>query len=265
MGFFSFTCAVCEHDMMHGPNPGYSKYTRGIVFFPDGDRVSGEYDGYGRLGPINLADIDSGLGLGGNPNALRGCSYKLVHEACRTKDMTFENIEGSTTHGRNQGFWPGERIAQDRWGPPDLSEITQKSTYVCFQCHRVWDAKWAAGVCPFGCERPEDSSEDAETVSSFSYRRGSMTNALAICRNPSYVFKPHYPGKAREATNCWYYGIKQLIVGKLSPEAEEWEREKAEADGRAFDWKPSCPGCKSSEHLEMFKLIRSPLEHLAAI
>ena len=138
MGFFSFTCGECDHDMLHGPTPGYTKYTRGTAFFANGDRISGDYDGYGRLGSLNISDIDSGLGGPDGPNGRKSCVYKLVHEACTKKGMTYETIKGMTTHGMEQGFWPGERKAQAQPSPcgasPECVPPPESSPGGCQQC-----------------------------------------------------------------------------------------------------------------------------------
>lgn len=53
MGFFSYNCRGCGHSLLssYSADKGINEWmTEAIALFPNGDRVSGEYDGYGRLG-----------------------------------------------------------------------------------------------------------------------------------------------------------------------------------------------------------------------
>lgn len=60
MGFFSWQCAKTKRPVMSayavegGPHEFSSRV---IVLFRDGGRISGVYDGYGRVGDIEIVDV----------------------------------------------------------------------------------------------------------------------------------------------------------------------------------------------------------------
>jgi len=290
MGCFSWTCAVCTHDILGDAVPGYKDYNAAKVLLPNGDILTGDYDSYGGIAGLSLVDhVDD---------------FKLVHLPCWKRGMTYETL-GETKHAQNQGFWPGERAAEGYWGPPKLEEIEYERKYVCFECRRTWKSKWSGGRCTFGCAGPRpckehnvstiESAEQAgsafyklerlwrndackqlmeqglsqddawnelhsasppegllkdkpkgcdacrdflhkDTVEGFGYH-----NAVGICRNTAYQFQ----GEGKPG-NCYYYGSHQLL-------------EHGPEDGPTI-----CRGCDSSDHLELVKLLESPLEQLAA-
>jgi hypothetical protein len=188
MGQFSYCCAVCDQEILHGNVQGYSKYKRAVALFPNGDRASGEYDGYGRIG---FADINEAMYGEGAP--------KIVHECC-LNGQSFEDLTKGDRHASDQGWWPGERQMVLRYGPPNMEEIEKEETYFCRLCLRTWKAKWSGGVCPWGCERPPyygvseefrkehpswypDGDSGSEIVEPFRYNHNGTPDGLAICRN----------------------------------------------------------------------------------
>ena len=60
MGFFSYQCAKSQKPVMNiyavGNSP-YSFSSEVIVLFKNGDRLSGSYDGYGRVNGYELVDV----------------------------------------------------------------------------------------------------------------------------------------------------------------------------------------------------------------
>lgn len=69
MGFTSWDCPGCSHSVRH---PGATNRTSrwmadAIALFPNGDRVSGTYDGYGRVGGTELE---------------YGTDFALYHKLC---------------------------------------------------------------------------------------------------------------------------------------------------------------------------------------
>jgi len=59
MGFFSKTCAKTNHPVIHHGygddwHTKYPEFFTVVVLFPDGKKVEGAYDGYGRVGDVNL-------------------------------------------------------------------------------------------------------------------------------------------------------------------------------------------------------------------
>lgn len=70
MGVFSWTCPHCDHSILAHADEGINEWMReAIVLEPCGDRMSGTYDGYGRL---DGDEIDDAMDAGG----------VLVHLAC---------------------------------------------------------------------------------------------------------------------------------------------------------------------------------------
>jgi len=61
MGFFSWQCAKTRKPVMAdvAVRPGPWQFSsRVVVVFKNGDRITGDYDGYGRVGPLDLQDYD---------------------------------------------------------------------------------------------------------------------------------------------------------------------------------------------------------------
>lgn len=73
MGFFSWQCPTCDHSIRHrGACAPSSKWlSEAVAVYPNGDRISGEYDGYGRIGG---RDVDGDVAI-----YHRAC-YKLAGE-----------------------------------------------------------------------------------------------------------------------------------------------------------------------------------------
>lgn len=65
MGVFSVDCTQCGHPLLSAnvTNDVNRWMNQAVVLFPDGDRVSGPYDGYGRVGDledvVGLEDVDA--------------------------------------------------------------------------------------------------------------------------------------------------------------------------------------------------------------
>lgn len=64
MGFFSSTCPGCDHSIRHaGATNQTSRWmAQAVVLFENGDRISGEYDGYGSVGEHGGDEPVIGLG-----------------------------------------------------------------------------------------------------------------------------------------------------------------------------------------------------------
>ena len=59
MGFFSWRCAKSDKPVMAEiavRNTPWAFASEVVVLFKNGDRVSGTYDGYGRVGELELVD-----------------------------------------------------------------------------------------------------------------------------------------------------------------------------------------------------------------
>jgi hypothetical protein len=60
MGFFSWNCKECDHSVLseHSTDPEINAWMKdAVVLGPGGDRVLGEYDGYGNVGGHNRSDL----------------------------------------------------------------------------------------------------------------------------------------------------------------------------------------------------------------
>lgn len=177
MGQFSWCCAVCDQEVMHGRQPGYQWTADAVILWPNGDRRSGRYEhGYGDIAGIDLVDQ-----LGG---------WRLVHQRCYETVMHLPTAEMFAAfrperHASDQGWWPGERLAEQRYGPPEMSELEDEKHYVCYGCNRTWWARWSGGRCPFGCTRPEDWQSYRELVEPFQHLSYELETAdgVIVCKN----------------------------------------------------------------------------------
>jgi hypothetical protein len=271
MGQFSWCCAVCDQEVMHGRHPGYQWTTDAVILWPNGDRRSGRYeDGYGVIAGVNLVDQ-----LGG---------WRLVHQRCYEKvdlrlsaQALFASFKPEQ-HAADQGWWPGERLAVDRYGEPNLVELTKEQTYVCYECKRTWKAKWSGGACPFGCVRPKNYRDDPEALRGgwgdqremveplhyLSYDFGNADGVI-VCHN-EYAKRPnwklyHELKMDRDEAPpilvepCFYFGEpQQARVTK----PEEWDEmtNQREENGDPKPFVVRCSSCKS-DNIEILDLTLS--------
>ena len=261
MGQFSWCCALCDQEVMHGRQPGYQWTTDAVILWPNGDRRSGRYeDGYGRIAGVDLVEQ-----LGG---------WRLTHQRCYDKVRHLETAELFASfkpdrHASDQGWWPGERNAVLRYGEPDLSELKEDQTYVCYECKRTWKAKWSGGKCAFGCARPKgyrdkpgvepqwsDINEMVEPFRYLDYKHGHADGVI-VCHN-EYAKRPDWRAfhanrdKFEEPPTkiepCFYYGdMQQARV----TEPEEWAEEFYGEEPQPFVVR--CRGCKT-DNVEILDL-----------
>lgn len=249
MGQFSYVCAVCDQEILHGSMPGYQKFTLAYVFFPNGDRTSGEYDGYGRLGHANLVEQ-----MG---------EFKVVHQCCYT-NQPYDTMTTGKGHARDQGWWPGERIAIERYGEPNMKELTKEATYVCYECKRTWKDTWSGGLCPFGCVRPKnyrdpalviekdwgDHNEMVEPLHYLDYRY-EVADGVIVCRNetqehPNWkLFHEKKMGRDEDPPTmiepCFRFDEPQQA---RITKPEEWDEFDSEEKG---EFVVKCRSCKTTD------------------
>lgn len=249
MGQFSYCCAICDQEILHGHMPGYSKFTRAILFWPNGDRVSGEYDGYGRLGGIDLVD--------------QGGDWKIVHQCCNRGQPYAEMTKGGD-HAADQGWWPGERLAIVRYGQPDMSDIKKVQRYVCIECNATWKARWSGGICPNGCVRPANYHDDPEEIGKrwsdsremvfpFTYLNYNYGDAdgIVICSNEHYEMADWSTRRAKggdpeavELRNCFAYGSKsQARITK----PDDWDISMLDVGDEPVPFEIRCSSCKTTK------------------
>jgi len=138
MGCFGWNCSVCDEPVLGFPTPGYNKFKQVVVVFDNGDIVSGEYDGYGRVRGCELIDLDG--------------HFKFVHKPCYKK-QPFKKLKVAK-HDQTQAGGYDEKGMIEHFGEPDLSEIKHEARYACVICRSEWKTKYSRGVCPNGCEFP---------------------------------------------------------------------------------------------------------------
>ena len=267
MGQFSWCCALCDREVMHGRQPGFQWTTDAVILWPNGDKRSGRYeDGYGRIAGVELTDQ-----LGG---------WRLVHQRCldEVKRFTTEELFASfceDRHAADQGWWPGERLAVERYGDPERLELKELQTYVCYECKHVWQAHWSGGNCPFGCVRPKNYGDDAESISKgygdcremvepFRYRdyRSGHADGVIVCRNEAHSHtdwaKYHaLPRDERDDENmpkkiepCFRFNEpQQARVTKT----EDWEEDRLDDEPKEFVIR--CRSCQGTD-VEVMSLIR---------
>lgn len=257
MGQFSWCCAVCDQEVMHGKHPGYQWTTDAVILWPNGDRRSGRYeDGYGWIAGIDLVEQHGGWRL-----AHQRCYETVMHKP--TAEL-FESF-GPERHAQDQGWWPGERLAVERYGEPDMSELTKEKTYVCYECRRTWKAKWSGGACPFGCKRSEDWKDYRELVEPFYYLdyQYETADGLIVCHNETHETAdwPRYHEQRQAGTldednpptkiePCFYFGEpRQARVSK----PDDWDEMEPDTPFKIF-----CRGCKSTK-VEVLTLERHSL------
>lgn len=98
MGFFSFDCKECGHPMLCNYSSdeeinGWMK--EAVVLEPNGSRLIGEYDGYGRVGGSSYADGDI------------GDDAVWLHQACWEVAGKPERdaFDGPSDHSADQGYF----------------------------------------------------------------------------------------------------------------------------------------------------------------
>lgn len=91
MGFFSWDCKGCDNSIK-APHPA-DWQSKAVVLFPNGDRVSGQYDGYGRVGSayheVDLSDCHE---------------FSIYHAACH-RILQPAGYTGPSCHANDQGFF----------------------------------------------------------------------------------------------------------------------------------------------------------------
>lgn len=168
MGSFGWNCNECGHPVLGFCYPGYNKYSQAVVIFPNGDRWTGEYDGYGRLGGVDLV------------NDVGGREWRIVHAPCYDgQDFNYLKTEEEVGHDDTQAGGYDEHKMEEAFGPPDLDEINHIRNYACKRCYATWQTKWSGGRCPHGCELIVDKLGGKWDVTESLL----ADDLLAVCKN----------------------------------------------------------------------------------
>ncbi len=166
MGSFGWNCNECGHPILGFPYAGYNQYMNAVVIFSNGDRMTGEYDGYGRCGAIELLEAPG--------------DWRIVHALCYD-GQNYEDLmsEQEAGHDETQAGGYDEHKMEEAFGPPDLDEIEYPRTYACKRCYITWQAKWAGGRCPSGCDLIKDKHGGVWDVAESLFH----DDRLAVCKN----------------------------------------------------------------------------------
>jgi len=99
MGFSSFTCAKTNLPILnHTSWGGIPDAYRVVLLFQNGDRVTGEYDGYGRVHTTSGATVDAVYDI------IEKKEAKLVLQKFCTLEDTFTTV-GKNHHEPGQGHF----------------------------------------------------------------------------------------------------------------------------------------------------------------
>ena len=101
MGFFSWQCAKSEKPVMaevavRGSNWEFASDV--VVLFKNGDRITGTYDGYGRIGELELTDYHES-------------QWRMVIEKYYDNE-TFDKLP-QNKYDRGQGFFYNDDELED--------------------------------------------------------------------------------------------------------------------------------------------------------
>lgn len=102
MGFFSWNCRVCGHSIMNpyafGDMPWLNE---AVALFPDGTRLTGRYDGYGRIAGRRTE---------------WGVEVELMHQKC-WREQGERGYEKTSPSARGQGHFydDGDTPEEERW------------------------------------------------------------------------------------------------------------------------------------------------------
>ena len=122
MGFFSWTCAKSKKPILAGVhNDWYShEFSRVTAVYPNGDRISGRYDGYGRIETASGSEIDvaESMDMGKAPKLV------LTHFYDNEKWSDLSKNESD----RGQGYFYGNDEMEEMFGLPPEGEWRDRWT-----------------------------------------------------------------------------------------------------------------------------------------
>lgn len=93
MGFFSQICHHCSHPLLCAPatTEGVNEWmSKAVAVTPDGDFMSGEYDGYGRIGGSEYHEWERGT---------------VWHRACWEVEGKSLDFQGESEGAKDQGWF----------------------------------------------------------------------------------------------------------------------------------------------------------------
>jgi hypothetical protein len=120
MGFFSWNCTKCGHSIMNPYSVGKDEQwlNEAVVLLPNGSQFIGVYDGYGRIGGIELTLEHT---------------FEMMHQKCwrEAGEPKFENQSpgaGGQGHFYDDGA-PPERTWRDALeeGDPDYLSVASEN------------------------------------------------------------------------------------------------------------------------------------------
>jgi|GEM_PF-5501340 len=132
MGFFSWECKGGGHSIRsrHSTNNTSSWMTQVVVVFADGDRVSGEYDGYGRVGTkLDYEGLEDG-------------KFAMFHRACWELSK-FPPFESPSENALDQGFFVGKYDPKEPFSAADLNRLKKRAEKANDKADKLWAALMA--------------------------------------------------------------------------------------------------------------------------
>lgn len=145
MGFFSWECKGCGHSIRshHSTNATSAWMSKVVVVFADGDRVSGEYDGYGRVG----AKLDY--------EGLEDGAFAMFHRTCWELSGSPEFVEPSCS-ASDQGYFVGEFDPREPRTLGDCIKLRSRAESADRAHERAWSELLTEATAKKGkkaCER----------------------------------------------------------------------------------------------------------------
>lgn len=115
MGFFSYECPGCSQSIRH---PGACReesrwMSKAVYIDSEGSRIKGEYDGYGRLGALDLGDNTTD-------------KFALYHQACY-KFLGEPSYTTPSKNARDQGHFVGDFDPREVMSIEDFANLRAKA------------------------------------------------------------------------------------------------------------------------------------------
>lgn len=151
MGFFSFECPGCDQSIRHpGACAKQSKWMSNGVFVDNGgNRVRGSYDGYGRLGTLDVGELMYAFE--------KPPKFAVYHEACWNV-LGKPEFSTPSKHARDQGHFVGEYDPAEPTTVADLADMRERAAREvergrrAYEGHKKRDEVLVGQNCP-NCDR----------------------------------------------------------------------------------------------------------------
>lgn len=95
MGFFSWQCTVCDVSLRSIYATTDKDQIESVALMPNGSLIMGDYDGYGRIGGVDILNHASG-------------KPECYHKKCWVKAGKPETWTEPSEHAQDQGYFYDE-------------------------------------------------------------------------------------------------------------------------------------------------------------